>query len=1036
MRPIELKIQAFGPYRGQVHLDFTKLGTNSIFLINGPTGSGKTTIFDAISYALYNQASGQSRDVDMLKSQFATDKELASVELVFEMKNQNYRIVRAPKQKGPGERVKVRNYPSSVELYREGEFIGEGTEANEQIIDLLGLTHEQFCQIVLLPQGEFRQLLISTSRDKEEIFRNIFGTEHIQHFQEVLKEKRAFYRKQYEEFETRLEQSLQTIEMQGIEEVSAITLLDVIERKDYEQVLQVLDQIITKENNELHSLNEKIAIINTNEQTYQSLADLQIEKEKLEKKTEELAKLADQIVKYQEEIAKNKNAREISKEKEKQMQLQQEIIELEEKIKEKVTRETIIQQEIKDLKVQEKESNIKTATLDDIRTNMNNLKFELNKFAEIKEKERRIQLSQNKLEDITAKLKKINKEEKSLQRDTKELEQKLANISDWREQLECAKQGKKEFENENEAINQARNRLTKIIDLQQELDLMVTENEKLSKKYQEAQEEYAFSRQRYFSSLAGVLAKDLKDNEPCPVCGSKEHPNPNYNEVDSFTEEQLDKFEKIRDQAKIKYSEFDLKMTQTGKLLKEEIALLDEENKMVVHSKEKNYVEKLKRKENKQLELEEKLSDVAEKIVNLEAKLKQEEDWRLTLKTTQNSLQEKRLLLSKTENSEQNETEKIQENATQIKKIQAKLQANSPQELEEKIEAFQTEIKTIEKQAADLRVALSERKNEETKIKTSVVLFKENLEKTNQNYKKQAKVVESLFAEYHLNDHLDDYILEDSVLKEKEEVIKEFNDNQTYTVRQFKKVNNQLKEYKDTKFRNSTEIKSYLADLTLEKIKLEKKRDLIIRQLSSHESSQKAVEANFKDSQKIYKPLTIYTELAEIATGSTKRTSFVSFERYLLSIYFSEILSAANKRFIKMTNRRYELVRREEKTKGRGAEGLEINVFDLYSGKERSVKSLSGGETFKASLALALGLSDVIQSQKGGVEIDTLFIDEGFGTLDTDSLEMAIETLMDLQSSGRLIGVISHVEELKDRIPARIVVEKINEGSHARIEVD
>ncbi|MDN6730769.1 MAG: SMC family ATPase, partial [Atopostipes suicloacalis] len=206
--------------------------------------------------------------------------------------------------------------------------------------------------------------------------------------------------------------------------------------------------------------------------------------------------------------------------------------------------------------------------------------------------------------------------------------------------------------------------------------------------------------------------------------------------------------------------------------------------------------------------------------------------------------------------------------------------------------------------------------------------------------------------------------------------------------------------------------------------------------ISSHKDSYQKIERNLKESKGIHSPFETYSDLAEVANGTSKRTNYVSFERYLLSIYFSEILQAANERFITMTNNRYKLVRREEKTKGQSAEGLEIDIFDRYSGKERSVKSLSGGETFKASLALALGLSDVIQSQQGGVEINTLFIDEGFGTLDIDSLEIAIETLMELQSSGRLIGIISHVEELKNRIPARILVENIKEGSQARIEID
>lgn len=178
----------------------------------------------------------------------------------------------------------------------------------------------------------------------------------------------------------------------------------------------------------------------------------------------------------------------------------------------------------------------------------------------------------------------------------------------------------------------------------------------------------------------------------------------------------------------------------------------------------------------------------------------------------------------------------------------------------------------------------------------------------------------------------------------------------------------------------------------------------------------------------------MYKELSEMANGS-KETDYISFERYVLGIYFEEIIEAANTRFTQMTTNRYSLIRNKEKTKGAGPKGLDLDVFDNYTGMKRSVKTLSGGESFKASLALALGLSDVIQNHSGGVSVDTLFIDEGFGTLDVDSLDSAIETLFELNQRGRLVGIISHVEELKTRIPVHIEVTKSSRGSHATIKI-
>lgn len=1034
MRPIELRMQAFGPYRSLVHLDFTKFGTNSIFLINGPTGSGKTTIFDAISYALYNRASGQIRDTDMMKSQFATDEELAFVELSFEMKNKNYRIIRTPKQKGPGERVKVREYPSSVEFYREGEIIGQGTDANNQIIDLLGLNYEQFRQIVLLPQGEFQQLLISNSRDKEEIFRNIFGTENIEDFQENLKEKRAEYRKRYESFETRLEQSLETIGIECIDTKKANLLVDAIQHKDYKQVLELLKKVITKEEKDFIQIKNQLKKISKYEKTYQNLNQLLTEKEELVLRQAELNELAYEIEKYQERIEKNKNAREVKKENESLNLLKKSKMELEENIFEKDEREIQVKKELKDLRAQEKKSEEAEEKLNNIRTNVTTLEIELNKFEDIDEKEQIIQDSEKKLVYITEDIEESAKTENTLTNKIELLRVDINKLSFWRKDLDNKRQDKEELEKSIKKTSKIKDNLNRIINLQNELILLIKENEITYEKHQDSQEKYKSIRQQYFNNLAGVLAKDLVDNEPCPVCGSKEHPKRNHDEVDLVTEEKLEEYEKIRDKNKLKYNELELQIRQTGDLIKNEINSIDKDSSDNLNKE--NFRKELLLKEKIIIELKNDLEKNKENILELESHLKQEENWRIKLEEMQKRIQDNKLELSETRNKKSNEQSKIKENEDQIKKIREKLQSESPQELEEKISSLKKEIKWIEEKAEEIRKALNKRTSEATKIETSLKLLREQLKEGNKKAVQQENLVESLFEEYHLGKNFLDYVVKHEELKRMEEKIEKFKEDRTYTNRQLEKINSQLQGYKEERLQTTTEIKKLLVDLNVKQLELEEKRDKIIRQLDGHENSYKEIENNYKESQDIYKPLAVYAELAEVANGSSKRTSYVSFERYLLSIYFSEILLAANERFIKMTNSRYELVRREEKTKGQSAEGLEINIFDRYSGKERSVKSLSGGETFKASLALALGLSDVIQSQKGGVEIDTLFVDEGFGTLDTDSLEMAIETLMDLQSSGRLIGVISHVEELKDRIPARILVENIKEGSHARIEID
>ena len=285
MKPIRLIMNAFGPYRGKVDLDFSKFGASSIFLISGPTGAGKTTVFDGISYALYNEASGENRAVDMMKSQFATDEDLCHVAFTFDIGEVRYRRKRSPTQKALGSRGKPVNKAADVEFYKEGDLIGEGIKHTDaEIVRFLGLTHDQFRQIVLLPQGEFRKLLLSSSRDKERIFLDIFGTKRIQMFQEILKKKMSSLKKAYEEYETRLDQSLKSLSLEE-EDV----LLQAIDRKDYDEILEQLNFRVDKNNQELTRLRQVADGLNEKQKNNGNLIELLNREEELTSKQKELA---------------------------------------------------------------------------------------------------------------------------------------------------------------------------------------------------------------------------------------------------------------------------------------------------------------------------------------------------------------------------------------------------------------------------------------------------------------------------------------------------------------------------------------------------------------------------------------------------------------------------------------------------------------------------------------------------------------------------------------------------------------------------
>ena len=1029
MRPIQLTMTNFGPYRGTVDLDFAKFTSSSLFLISGPTGSGKTTIFDGLTYALYNHASGDIRDPDMLKSQFASDEDFCSVALTFELNNKRYYIKRSPKQKGPGARVKVREYSAEVELYKDDELLATGNEANELIVSLLGLTYQQFRQIVLLPQGEFRRLLLSNSREKETIFRNIFGTDEIQKLQEYLKEKSKELHKSYKKYEDRLEQSLASLDIGENQ-----TLTEAIEKADFSQILTILEEQIEKDNQALTQTRQKIQKLDKNIKNNESFIKLLERKKELEKEQTKLADSAPKIEELEESLLLNKQAQEVKHEKDQYEALEKQKEELMKQLAENKNAKEVIKKELEQLYEKEQISNMEVANLETFRQEVYDLKNELKKIEELEEQEEVLKQQEEQLKNVKNEIQKATANKEKIEVEIAEHQKNIEKISTWREELELKREKEAERKSELEQNTQQKEILENIVKLQKEFTELYKQEKEAFTAYQKAQEAYEKARKHYFSNLAGVLVEELVEEEPCPVCGSIHHPNPATTSHHSVTEEELTEYEQTRDEQKNVHTKISASVEQTSERISEYKEALTSDLKGQIA--ERNVEEVLTEITEVGTKLEQQLQSLAEELSTLNKQLQEEDTWRKDLTAAESFKQENEIQLTESSNTQKHIVAKIEESKKQIKKITEELNHKVVKDVEQKIEAIEEKIKRIEKDAKEIQKNLQAQENEQTKTETSIAMLKKQIIEQEEESSKQKEKFEKVLVQYQFESDFEKYLLTEAMEQGHEAGIKKYQEDKAYNSRQLKKTKEELANYKEFGFQTIAAAEAELSSLEEAKTKIEVEREQLIRTTSQQEASYKEIQENLSESQKVSEPLAIYKELTEVANGTSRRTNYVSFERYVLSIYFSEILLAANQRFEKMTNGRYELVRRIEQTKGRAAEGLETNIFDRYSGKERSVKSLSGGETFKASLALALGLSDVIQSQQGGVHVDTLFIDEGFGTLDDDSLEMAIATLMELQTTGRLIGIISHVKELKDRIPARILVENQQEGSNARIEVD
>lgn len=1021
MRPVRLVMNAFGPYRGKIDLDFREFGASSIYLISGPTGSGKTTIFDGISYALYNRASSSIRDTDMLKSQFATDKDLCYVELTFEMGPTKYRVKRIPKQRGPGARGNPINQAREVEFYKEDELIDTGTEADSAIETLLGLSYEQFRQIVLLPQGEFRKLLLSSSREKEEIFRNIFGTETIQNFQETLRIKARDLNKSYEEYGTKLDQSLG-----NISETENEALADAIEKADYEKILKILAKRIKEGNKELTAMKQELEKLDQLERNHEKLLQRLKEQNELEAKQKELDEAKEDILNLQKLLNLNMQAREIKTEQDKLEELKNEEAKLTTELTERQEDFIAIKKELKQLLEKQKASKQAELQLDSIREAIKQLEAEVLIFEDRDKKVQKMLETKKDLQEVATKIERLGNNQEIYEEKIQNLTTNLDYLSNWREELENIRQTVEEVKKDLAEKQQMKKTFEKLLTLQETLSEQLKQDKDVSEQLLESQKNYDAARQEYFGNLAGVLVTELVEDEPCPVCGSIHHPNPAQTDLDAMSKEKLNQFEITKNKVQVTHTKLTAEITQTGQLI--------DEQKKLLGDFEGEYADGLKEVTGKMYELETNISQFESKITELENYVKQEKQWRKDLEKAQEVKQENQLNLQQEKINQELSLKSLEELKAEIKRLEKNLIHESVKEAEAEMDRKIEQIQEIQQEADHVQKALNLKENEQTQIETSIDMLEKQALQNKEKVEKQTVIFEQQLEEYAFDQDFSFYLLEADRFEKYTQEIKDYENEVTYNVRQIEKTKKELAEY--DVLPTIEDVKEKLKEAKELKQVIEINREELIRKTSMHENTHREIEENYENSKEILKPLTVYKELSEVANGSTNRTNRVSFERYVLSIYFSEILFAANKRFEKMTNNRFELVRREEKTKGSGADGLELNVFDRYSGFERSVRTLSGGETFKASLALALGLSDVIQSQHGGMRVDTLFIDEGFGTLDADSLENAIETLMELQATGRLIGIISHVNELKDRIPARILVENKKEGSHARIEVD
>lgn len=1064
MKPIKLKISAFGPYAGTMpEIDFEQFEEKGLFLISGDTGAGKTTLFDAICFALYGETSGTYRDTRKLRSEYADDNTKSFVDFYFSHQGKNYHIYREPsydRKKLRGEGVITEKEKAT--LYCEGATPIEGVaNVDSAVRELLHIDVNQFKQVAMIAQGEFYHLLNAKTDERTEILRKIFKTEGYQKIEVILKERMDDCYGRKKETENSMIQYFGDVTAKEESELS--DELDQMKKRigagkvvwNPKELLDILDRLLDSDNRELAAkeketdeeekdLEEKkniLATAETNNNFIDRYEALSAEKEKLENRREEIkeleantarTKLATREVKpvydawtgKQNEVADTKRKRE----------------EAEEELKNAGER-------LKNAKAKEEES-LKAVP------GVEELKNRINKINEDKEKyEQRdiLSLKVNELRKTESLLKeekeKLEEAEKNLKDKITSLEQEISALKDSPDKLNGLK-------NNGEKLESLKGDIDKIIadkipayeKLRQSLKEKQANFEEKQKEYDSARDKRQTAEAALERCRAGILAKGLKEGDKCPVCGSTHHPEPAMLPEESVTEEE---FKELQEQEKAAQNEKEVVLLVTEKeratfesmeeQLKSDL-LICLENKILGNEEagaeklgNERSIEELtvqiheaqKKMEKQLLENIQQKKAAGKECERLEAAQEQLKDARgketeeLEKKTKDHA-----------ERSQNNKTDLAEKNALFL--TLSNLSYDNWATACAESDKFRTEAENIEAAIVGAQKEKAEAEKAEAGVNAKIGTLKEAYEKQQQEAEKLGGEYTNILKNKGFADEEEflAHVAPEEDIAADEKIINQYKQSvETNTV--------QLKQAEaDAKDKTRIDIDAIRETVKVQNEKVEKLRNQkneISYRMQNNLDKQKTILGQQADLEKFRKDHMVYMRLYELVKGKTGKGK-ITLEQYIQAAGFDAIIRASNRRLFPMTDGQYELFRQEDSLGKQSNTFLDLEVYDHFTGHKRPVGNLSGGESFKASLSLALGLSDTVSSNLGGIQMDALFIDEGFGTLDRKSMDNAMEILLNLSGANKLVGIISHREELIANIPQQIKITKGKNGSQIVVD--
>lgn len=911
MRVLALALCGFGPYAARTEIDFTLFSQNSLYLICGNTGAGKTTIFDAIVFALYGEASGLQRNATMFRSLYVSLQDQTYVELRFSFQQKIYKLRRNPAYERTALRGKgVTMEKADAVLESDGEILANGyEEVTRYISALIGLDGDQYRQIALLAQGDFQRMLFASTKEREKIFRQLFHTQRFADLQEQLKAMQSENEEKLRKHREQQKTILNSIHGDALDQERLSTFLQQQGYADEGEVVSFVEQLIQKQEQqqakrlqELHELQEQFGHI---------------------ERMLELAKRKEMII---QRLAQDEQQLQSIKEKQEALQKAKNDQAEQEKVMEAVREEQVrLRQEQEQLQQWLKEKAQLTNDQRTLKQLNETIQQQAQRQTEIQDQLARSKERAQSVEAWKAK-------ENSLLLMDQQLQEKQKQISDWKQQYQELQQLQKEIDNQQQVYERERAIYERERDVYQQMEL------------------------QFYDGQAGVLAKKLEEGKPCPVCGSLSHPAPapwKESNVERSTllkqktayEKQRRKMETCTTMIAQLSSRWEEKRTSLQQAM-QQTATSNDDLRLILEQRSFAFAQEWN-------EQRERWTTWKQRLAQLEKEEQQQEELKQQLEQTSQQQQESKEAYVKLEVICQNVQIRLQKQEKQLKFLELDPLKKYLEGLDQKLERFERDRQRLMNELDALQ-------GERQKLQGSIDALKKEL----------ATLPDA----------------EVTVLMEREQ------------------------EQKERVIQAQAAERNHALDL------------------SNNQRAWKLLKEQQMYWQNNLRKMQHIQALSDTMNGTLSQKERITLEAFVQQSTFERILRYANIRLLQMSQGQYEL-RREEKGSKRSRSGLDLCILDHHSAATRNVRTLSGGESFLASLSLALGLSDEITNSNGGIQIESMFVDEGFGTLDDESLQQAMRILHALTKGQRQIGIISHVSELKEQIEQQLYVYKDAQGS-------